>query len=627
VTGRGCPPNSLHIDMINHLPVAVQMPKIPYTPGPMSALRAYLDLLLRYLRPQRGAVLLLAALVLGGIGLQLANPQLIRRFLDAAEQGRSLDTLLWIGALFMAIAFVAQGLRVAGAYVGENVAWRATNALRADLALHCLRLDMSFHKRHKPGELIERVDGDVNLLANFFSRLFVELASNLILMAGVVVLLWLVDWRVGLSLLVLVLLGMAILRWINRIVVRRWQRVRAVEADLFGYIEEWLDGAEALQTSRGGPYVLERLAGLSRARWRSNVSAAHANMGVMSLPLALPGLAYFMAYFWGERLFRSDTLTIGTLYLIFYYIGLLIGPLWSVQRNVQDLQRAAASLNRVLGLFDEQPGIVEGSGVALPGGPLAVRFDGVSFHYEDDPPEALVLRDVSFTLAPGRVLGLLGRTGSGKTTLTRLLVRFYDPVAGSIQIGGQGSGIGEEQRLVDLREVGAAALRARVGMVTQDVQLFHASLRDNLTLFDDNVDDARLVTALEALGLRSWLESLPQGLDTPLAAGESLSAGEAQLLALARVFLADAGLVILDEASSRLDPATERLLEQALDRLLEGRTAIIIAHRLATVERAGEIMIVENGRVIEHGEHDPLVADPNSRFAQLLQVGLEEALA
>ncbi|MDT8304765.1 MAG: ABC transporter ATP-binding protein, partial [Anaerolineae bacterium] len=504
----------------------------------MPSSRSYLDLLWRYLRPQRGWVVLLAVLVLGGIGLQLANPQLIRRFLDAAEQGRSLETLLWTGAAFMVIALVAQALRIAGAYVGENVAWRATNALRADLALHCLRLDMSFHKQHKPGELIERVDGDVNLLANFFSQLFVELTSNLILVGGVVVLLWLVDWRIGVSMLLIVLLGFLVLRGLNRIVVRRWQRVREVEADLFGYVEEWLDGAEALQTSRGAPYVLERLAALSRTRWRANVSAARANMGVMSLPHVLPGAAYLAAYYWGDRLFRGGALTVGTLYLIFYYIGLMIGPMWSVQRQVQDLQRASASLNRVLALFGEQPGIVARGGLALPAGPLSVRFDGVSFHYEDDPPEALVLKDVTFTLAPGRVLGLLGRTGSGKTTLTRLLVRFYEPVAGRIKIGERGSGIGERGagsgETVDLREVALAALRARVGMVTQEVQLFHASLRDNLTLFDDSVDDGRLVAALQTLGLQSWLESLPAGLDTPLEAGESLSAGEAQLLALAR---------------------------------------------------------------------------------------------
>lgn len=592
----------------------------------MSVPRTYSGLLRHYLRPQRGAVVLLAILVLGGIFLQLLNPQLIRRFLDAAEQGRSLEELLWTGGLFMFIALVGQGLRVAGAYVGENVAWRATNALRADLALHCLRLDMSFHKRRRPGELIERMDGDVNLLANFFSQLFVELTSNLILVSGVVVLLWLLDWRIGLSMLVVLLAGLLVLRYFNRLVVPRWQKVREVEANLFGYVEEWLDGTEALQTSRGAPYVLERLATLSRSRWRANVSAGRANMGVMALPVALPGFTYFVAYFWGDRLFRGDVLTIGALYLVFYYINLIIGPLWTVQRQVQDLQRASASLNRVLSLFGEQPALDESGSAALPDGPLAVRFDGVSFHYDDDPPEALVLRDVDFSLAPGRVLGLLGRTGSGKTTLIRLLVRFYDPIAGKICVGRDGSGDGD-RGMIDVREVAPAALRAQVGMVTQEVQLFHATLRDNLTLFDDSVDDARLVAALEALGLRPWLDSLPAGLDTPLEAGESLSAGEAQLLALARVFLADAGLVILDEASSRLDPATERLLERALDRLLEGRTTIIIAHRLATIQRADEIMILEDGRVIEHGERAALAADPESRFAHLLRVGLEEALA
>src|SRR5690606_41982988 len=175
-------------------------------------------------------------------------------------------------------------------------------------------------------ELIERVDGDVNLLANFFSQLFVELTSNLILVSGVVALLWLLDWRIGLSMLVVLLAGLLVLRTFNRLVVPRWQKVREVEADLFGYVEEWLDGTEALQTSRGAPYVLERLAALSRSRWRANVSAGRANMGVMALPVALPGFAYFVAYFWGDLIFRGDVLTIGTLLLVFSFFYLITVP-------------------------------------------------------------------------------------------------------------------------------------------------------------------------------------------------------------------------------------------------------------------------------------------------------------
>ena len=186
------------------------------------------------------------------------------------------------------------------------------------------------------------------------------------------------------------------------------------------------------------------------------------------------------------------------------------------------------------------------------------------------PPS--VLHDVSFALEPGTTLGLLGRTGSGKTTLTRLLFRLYDPTAGEIRLGGR-----------DLRDLRLADLRRHVGMVTQEIQLFHASVRDNLAFFDPTIPDGRILAALDELGLWEWYESLPDGLDTKLAGGGGLSAGEAQLLAFVRVFLKDPGLIILDEASSRLDPATEQRLTQAMTRLLRGRTAIIIAHRLPTV--------------------------------------------
>jgi ATP-binding cassette subfamily B protein len=210
----------------------------------------------------------------------------------------------------------------------------------------------------------------------------------------------------------------------------------------------------------------------------------------------------------------------------------------------------------------------------------------------------------------------LGRTGSGKTTLTRLLFRLYDVSDGRICIGGR-----------DVRQVATAELRRQVGMVTQNVQLFHTTVRDNLTFFDRTIPDEAILAVIHELGLTRWYESLDKGLDTVLAAGGGgLSAGEAQLLALARIFLRDPGLVILDEASSRLDPATEQLIERAVGRLLQNRTAIIIAHRLNTVQRADEILILEGGRVLEHGARAALAADPESRFYQLLQTGLEEVL-
>ena len=240
-----------------------------------------------------------------------------------------------------------------------------------------------------------------------------------------------------------------------------------------------------------------------------------------------------------------------------------------------------------------------------------MELDGVSFGYAEDAP---VLRDVSVRLEPGRVLGVVGRTGSGKTTLTRLLPRFYDPLAGAVRLGG-----------VDLRTVRLAAVRARIGLVTQEVHLFNASVRDNLTLFDDGVPDDRISAVLDTLGLAGWLRELPRGLDTLLGpGGAGLSAGQAQVLACARIFLRDPDLVILDEASSRLDPATERLVHTALGRLLDGRTGIIVAHRLATIAYADDILVLEDGQVREHGPRLALAADPTSRFAGLLRVATEE---
>jgi ATP-binding cassette subfamily B protein len=310
----------------------------------------------------------------------------------------------------------------------------------------------------------------------------------------------------------------------------------------------------------------------------------------------------------------QGAMTVGTVYLLVQYANLLGRPIRELTQQIETLQNIGAATQRLAELRAIERKIVDGPGAEMPGGALPLAFQDVTFSYDEDEP---VLQDLSFQLQPGTVLGLLGRTGSGKTTLARLVYRLYDPSAGWISLGG-----------VDSRQPSVKALRERVAIVTQDVQLFQASVRDNLTFFDRSIDDERIHAVIEELELSDWYGSLPEGLDTKLeTGGRGLSAGEAQLLAFTRVFLRDPGLVILDEASSRLDPATEQLIERAVDRLLRNRTAIIIAHRLGTVQRADEIMILRDGRVIEYGERERLAADPTSRFYELLQTGLEEVLA
>jgi ABC-type multidrug transport system fused ATPase/permease subunit len=305
---------------------------------------------------------------------------------------------------------------------------------------------------------------------------------------------------------------------------------------------------------------------------------------------------------------NPEEFTIGTVYLVFEYMTLLRFPLFMITEQINDLQKATAGLKRIEELHRVQSRIGDGDDEPTAGA-LQVDFDGVGFDYSSDNP---VLRDVSFHLQAGRTLGLLGRTGSGKSTLTRLLFRFYDVQQGEIRLDDK-----------PIRNLRLRGLRQRVGLVTQDVQIFRATVRQNLALFEDGIDDDRILGAIESLGLMDWFRGLPMGLDTTITAG-GLSAGESQLLAFARVFLRDPGLVILDEPSSRLDPATERRIDRAVDELLRGRTGLIIAHHLATVDRVDDIMILDEGRVLEYGERTRLKADTDSQFSRLLAVGLDD---
>lgn len=325
-------------------------------------------------------------------------------------------------------------------------------------------------------------------------------------------------------------------------------------------------------------------------------------------------IAFGFAYW----LFTGGIITLGTVYLIIWYTDRLLRPLDEITTQFQNVQKAVAGINRVLALAALTSNLQDTGTQSLPPGAPALTFEGVTFAYGEGEP---VLRNLSFQLPAGKVLGVLGRTGSGKTTMTRLLYRLYDPNSGVIRLGCEGDDI-------DLRDLRLAELRSRIGLVTQDIQLFQATVRDNLTFFDATIADDRLLAVIDELELGEWLERLPKGLDTELQSeGNSLSAGEAQLLAFTRVFLQAPDLVILDEASSRLDPATERLIERAIDKLLHNRTAIIIAHRLATVQRADQLLILADGQLQEQGDRQQLATDPTSRFYTLLQTGLTEVLA
>ena len=579
------------------------------------SLTQYREILGTYLAPQWRRVAVLAVLLVIDLVLQLALPQIVQAFLDTAIAGVVLDTLLLIAAAYLAIAIGQKGTFVGWHYLAQHVGLVATNQIRSDLTLHCLKLDMAFHNARTPGEMIERVDGDVTRLGNFLSQFLVQLALNGLLLLGAIGLLFVIDWRVGVPTAIGVVLAIISARLLTRQITEYSVKERQASAELYGMIEERLSGTEDIRANGAVQYVLRRH--IERARVLFRTSVRRALLGVLSwrsLNMAISiGATISLAL--AAVLALDGVLTIGQVYLVFAYTNLLHDPVEQLMRQLDDLQQATASISRVNELFDTRPQVVaDPRGTLLPAGALAVGLHDISFGYPDDD---LVLRAISADIPAGTTLGLLGRTGSGKTTLTRLLLRLYDPTVGAVRLGG-----------VDLRMVPNADLRARVAIVTQDIQLFSATVRENLTLFDATIDDPQIMAALATLGMHDWVAALPHGLDTLLASGSTgLSAGQAQLLAFARAFLRDPGLVILDEASSRLDPATERTLEYAVTRLLHGRTGIIIAHRLATLDRVDQIMLLEHGTIGEYGLRAQLAGDPRSRFAQLRQLGMEEALS
>jgi ATP-binding cassette subfamily B protein len=479
--------------------------------------------------------------------------------------------------------------------------------------------------------------------------------GNVILLVGVLVLLFEADWRAGLAMALFSAITLTIVGRLQGFGSSLWEEQRQARADMFGFLEERLAGTEDIRSCGATAYVMRRFYGLLRVAHRKLLRAGTLGAGVtVNTADVLFSLGSVTSLALGAILFQQGAITIGTVYLILHYTHMLIRPIREIARQVQDLQRAGASITRVRELFAIQSKVqdqAESDAPVLPWGALAVTFRNVTFGYEAEkqapqaasaksagqapsdgmvaedglrnpPAKEMVLHDLSFSLAPGTVLGLLGRTGSGKTTLCRLLFRLYDPDAGVICFNCGAAGDD-----VDLCTLPLGDLRRRVGVVTQDIQLFQATVRDNLTLFDPSIPDERIEGAVRDLGMGEWLASLPEGLDTELASGGGgLSAGEAQLLALARIFMQDPGLIILDEASSRLDPATESMIEHAVDALIQGRTAIVIAHRLGTVQRADEILILDEGHICEHGPRADLASDPTSRFYSLLQAGLEEVL-
>ena len=562
-------------------------------------------------RPLAGVLAVLGASMV----LRLSLPLLLGRFADDALAGESADALVRLAVAYVVVALVSEALGLGVVWGSVRLSWRAGNRLRERLAAHALRLEQAWHGRHSPGQLIERIDGDVEAMVVFFSGIAIEIAGNVALIAGMVIVATVIDPWSGLILAVTACVGAAVMIRLRVAAVGAREAERQVNAELYGDLEERLGGLEDLRANGAGAYAVHRLHHHSARSWRAarraslHGDSAHA---AAAMVFAVGTAGTLLA---GILLQQRGVITVGAVLSLYRYADMLRQPLQRIAEQLKEFQKAMAGARRASSLLATEPRITDGplDGSALPARGhgrhrgLAVDFDDVTFAYDGGTTPALEAIDLH--LATGRHLGVIGRTGSGKTTLARLLLRLWDVDAGAVRVGG-----------VDVRDLRVAALRRRVAIVTQDVDLFRAPLRDNLTLFGTHAaGDAELHDLLGRIGLGAWVASLPDGLDTVLEGGQGLSAGEGQLVAFARAFLADPDIVVLDEASSRLDPFTAERIASATRSLLAGRTAVVIAHRLETLAEVDEIAVLENGRLVEHGDRARLAADDDSRYARLLR--------
>ncbi len=574
----------------------------------------YLTLLARYLRPQWQNTLLMTLLLLASIGLELLNPQILRFFIDTTLHNNTLNVLILAALFYLTVSLLNEGISVAANYLSEKVAWTATNQLRTDLLAHVLSLDITFRSSHTVGELIERIDGDVNELSNFFSKFLVHMLFYLVLLLAMLIALTFVNGLLGLCLSIYTVFVAVLLIWMRRPVAGQNLKWREADALFFGFLGEQLTGREDITANGATPYVMRRFFQLYHFWFVTIKKAGLTGATPWIISQTLYTLGGVLGLVLGAYLWSIGRATPGTVYLIYAYSSLLIQPLDKFLWQLQDLQEAEASIHRVDELMHIISPIQDGVGLEPQESTHAISFEHVTFGYTKD---RVVLDDVSFTLPARHIVGIVGRTGVGKTTLARLLFRMCDPQSGTIFLDNIAL---PQMRLHDLRK--------RIGLITQDVQLFQASIRDNLTFFDASISDERIKAVLHDVGLGQWYTSLADGLATQLGAnGTGLSAGEAQLLAFARVFLSNPAIIILDEASSRLDPATAQAVQHATEKLFTNRTGIIIAHRLETIQWVSDIMVIEQGRIAEYAPRTELLANSTSRFVQLLKhdLGVLEA--
>lgn len=562
----------------------------------------------QFIRPYKRNVVISIAAVVTFTGSQLTIPLLIRYAIDnGMAPGAPPSVLLGILAIFaviVAVNYVASRVQeLVTGRMAEDVLFDIRRAMFA----HLQRVSLSFMDKTEVGRLMSRLQGDVNSMQEFLETSVLAIGDILLLLGIIVVMLWL-DWQLALMVLTVIpiLFGVRIF-WLTK---ARAAFMAAHEANSItnGALAEAIHGVRAVQAMDRANLNAELYGQLVDNTYKAQLRASKLSQIMIPIVDTLTGSAMAVVALAGGLMVVSGRIEVGVMVAFLFYIQRFFDPIRSLTMQYSVMQRAMASGHRLTEVLDVEVDVKDAPN-ATPLGDSddgSVEFRNVTFGYN---PEHPVLKDVSFRVNSGETVALVGPTGSGKSSSMALIHRFYDVQDGAVMVGGR-----------DVRDVTQQSLGRHIAMVLQEPYLFTGTVRDNIRYASDWANDEAVIEAAIAVGAHEFIEALPQGYDTMLAErGSNLSLGQRQLLSFARALVTDAKILIMDEATANIDSYTEMQIQKALQRLLEGRTGLVIAHRLATIRNADRIIVLQQGRLVEQGDHDTLI-DHGGLYAQLYQL-------